>query len=276
LVEKRIGDKFLISYSYKYKGIIKTVKKLINKDSNLVSKVYLPSYAHKVYNNIIEASKASLPINTFSVSDSADMINSMIMILQDKYNVKVNMVTSKELGFTRAEVRNGELYINVDTASIEEPLHELLHMVLASMKASNYDNYVNLIQGVRKHPLFKEVSEVYNESNLDRLEETFIRLLTQTVRNEILIEGVFSEEIFDKAVKQGITNLLELRDDLTGEYLYDLFETNVSNILLDFGSSLLDSGESIFDRDNAIAMLKVSSVVRKLLEENNLKEYCNG
>lgn len=71
---------------------------------------------------------------------------------------------------------NGEIYINIDKASIEkeEPLHELLHLVLATMKANNSTTYYKLVNSVQYHPLFKLVSKNYNEINTELLEkETF-------------------------------------------------------------------------------------------------------
>lgn len=273
LVEKTIGDKLLISYSFYLEDTPITVKKLINPSD--IKRLKVPSYATEMISRL-SYTKASKPIVNYSKSDSSDMIASMVGLLEDKFGVKINLVGSDILGLLRAEIRNGELFVNVDLASIEEPLHELLHLVLASMKATDYESYRLLVSGAQKHPLFEEVSKVYIESNLDRSEETFIRLLTDTVRNKIIIEGIFTEEIFDKSVKEAISNLLELRDSITDEFLYDILDSKVVDVLENFNSNFLNNREPLFKADKALEMLRMSTIIRTLLENGELKEYCNG
>jgi hypothetical protein len=183
-----------------------------------------------------------------------------------------------ELGENKHRIRaftsNGEIYINIDKASIEEPLHELLHLVLGTMKAQDPDNYYNIVSSIQGHPLFHEISKLYEEVNADVLEETFIRLLTKTFRKNIESEGIFNEVIFDNALKSGISELMDLQEDISEENPIELLNTKVADILFDFGSSIIENKEGIINKDDSVMMLEVSSTLRNLLKTKNLVQTC--
>ena len=278
LIEKQIGDKYLISHSYYRNNEIKTVKRLLS-SLDTVSEVRLPKYASSVLEKINNkiGIKQSKEISSLNDTDSVETLIAMSSFLEHKFGINFNFISDSEANSTdKAYVLNGEYFINSDRASIEEPLHELLHVVLASMKYSNPEQYRKLVESVEDHPLFKQVSSNYQETNLDRLEETFIRLFTQSVRHEINIEGVFSEKSFEDSVKTAINNMFALQMDTSEEFSYNLLDSSVKDILLNFGSSLIENSDSLYNKDNAIEMMKVSSTLRQLIKEGNLKEKCNG
>lgn len=278
LVEKRIEDKLLVSHSFYKDGKINTVKKLVS-ISDKISDLRLPNYATSVLekmNNKIGI-KESKEIELLNENDSSETLASMVSFLENKFGIKFNMINDSDAqSNAKAYVLNGEYFININKASIMEPLHELLHVVLASMKYSNPENYQKLVESVENHPLFQQVSESYLEVNFDKLEETFIRLFTQTVNHEINIDGVFSEESFERSVKKAINDIFALQSDLSEEFSYSLLDSNIKDILINFGSSLIENSDSLYNKDNAIEMMKVSSTLRQLIKDGNLKEKCNG
>ena len=289
LVEKRVGDSYLISHSFYREGEIRTVKKLLNSYDN-ISDLRLPSYATNTIKDIndIIGTKSSMDLTRekgLMEYDSPEVISQMIVLLKDKYGITVNPIHSSELlqfgdienvGTLRAFVRNGEYYVNVDNASISDPLHEFLHMFLASMKASDYEGYRNIVDSVQDHPLFSEVAREYKETNSDLLEETFVRLLSQTVRHEINERGIFSEEVFDNAMKTAIKDVFSLKNDLKDENYISLMDSTTKDVLSKFESRLIDFSDTFFDKTNAESMIKISSKLRELLKDGKLKEQCNG
>lgn len=209
----------------------------------------------------------------------------MSNLLQDKFNIKINFIHDLELNNfqdipeinkARAFVKNGEYYINIDKANIAEPLHELLHMVLASMKYSDFDNYMKLVESVENHPLYNDIIQNYEEINSDVLEETFVTLFTETVRKNILASGVFTEDSFEESVKNAITQMFDLGVSLNRNSTYELMDMNVKDILFDFSSNLLENRNEIYNTDNAVKMMALSSLYRKLLKDGDLIQKCNG
>lgn len=299
LVEKKIKNNLLISYSYLENGSTKTIKKLIDANTQNVKELYLPFFAKNMQAKIISTLnnstdilqnpdsniKTSKELNILSNYDSPELILAMSSILEDKFKIKVNFIHNSELeNFSdieeindlRAFVKNGEYYINIDKASIAEPLHELLHMVLASMKYSDPENYMKLVSSIESHPLFGEVSKNYLEVKSDLLEETFIRLFSDTVRRKILNSGVFNTETFMNSIKASITEMFDLKDSLEGESAYNLLDIDVRDILANFSSTILEDFDSVYNKDNALVMMSISTKLREFIKDGKLKEQCNG
>ena len=204
------------------------------------------------------------------------------MLLEDKYGIKINFIHESELeqfgqkSGVRAFLLNGNYYVNIDKASVSDPLHEFLHMVLADMKYSNRNNYMTLISSVKNHELFTKVAESYKEINSDVLEETFIRLFTDTLRSKITVDKIFTEDNFDLSVKLSIQELLSLNNSIKDESLYDIFDTQLKDVLVNFGSTLVNNDKPLYNTDNALQMIAVSNTLKELIKENKLKEACNG
>lgn len=290
--EKKLGDKWLVSYSYITNGQTRTLKKLIGTDA-IIYRIYTPYYWKNVnsrLNNLLNGSqetnyKTSKEINPLKSYDSPELIASMASLLESKFGVKINFIHNSELdqfsdieniNQVRAVVRNGEYFVNIDKADIAEPLHELLHMVLASMKYSDFDNYMKLVESISNHPLYNQITENYQEINSDILEETFVTLFSESVRRNILLEGVFTEEVFMNSVKKGIVEMFDLENDLQDQSSYELLDTPVKDILFQFSSNLLQDREEIYNTDNALKMMSLSGLYKQLLKEGNLKQQCNG
>lgn len=288
----------MISYSYLSNGSIRTVKKLIDSSAQ-IRKVYVPYYWKSKLaqfnskisgsNNLLENEdkgiKTSKEINPLKGYDSPELIVAMTNILQDKFRIKINFIHNsqldefsdiKDINKLRAFVLNGEYYVNIDKANIAEPLHEVLHMVLASMKYSNFNEYMKLVESIQNHPSFNQIADSYNEVNSDVLEEVFVTLFSESVRKNILLQGVFTEEVFMDSVKKGIVEMFDLNNDLSDQSTYELLDTPIKDILINFSSKLLDGSEPLYNKDNAMVMMSVSTLLRELLDSGNLKQQCNG
>lgn len=294
-VEKRIGDKLLISYSYYRSEIIgekkirtgkkNVIKKLISSSIENVKWVYVPTFAKKAIDKI-KGVQTSLNLSPLDINDSPEILVSMGELLENKYGIKINFIHTSELESFGADVKSmkglrafvldGQYYVNIDNASIADPLHEFMHVILGSMKYSDPEQYEDLVYSVRNHPMFEKVSKVYQETTLDKLEETFIKLFTETVRKRILVEGLFTTESFDNALKNAVTEMFDLKDSLEDTSSFELLDTQLRNILVDFNSSLVQNTESFYNQDHAVSMIAVSTVLRQLIKDEKLKEMCNG
>jgi hypothetical protein len=85
----------------------------------------------------------------------------LIMKTLDKlaklYGIKFNQVTDAELAsdkwsnlvasdkIVNGFVYNGEIYINTDRASVDTPVHEMLHLLLGSMRFTNPKLYQTIV-----------------------------------------------------------------------------------------------------------------------------------
>lgn len=259
---------------------------LLNKGLE-ISTIHLPKWATVSYDTLkefrIEQSAVKKSIQSTDVSDSKEFVLQLSDLISSKYGVKVNLYDNSEIAEfgdatlfnASAFTKNGELYINIDKASVAEPLHELLHVILATMKASNPDTYYRLVNSVQYHPMFKEVSSNYNEINTELLEETFIQLFSKTFRKNIKQEGIFNQEVFNMAIKSTIEDMLELSQSLNWESTFGIMGKSIKDILVDFGSALLQKEDGLIDYDKVSLMFGISGTIKDLLDEGKLEQNCN-
>ena len=270
---------------------VKAEKFFLNKESldkgvEIVN-LYLPKWATASYDNLSQyktiTDHKDSKLTKYSVSDSIEIIGMLADVVKSKYNTDITLVHTHdlhkfgnpELFKSAAFATKDGIYINIDKASIEEPVHEVLHLIMATMKASDPETYYRLVNSVQYHPLFNEISKVYDEINTEKLEETFIKLLSKTFRQNILKEGVYTEPAFNKAMKQSISDLMDLTEDLSWEDSFEMLGKPINDVLFDFGSKLVDNEESLIDRKSVSYMFDISGKIKTLLDEGKLEQKCS-
>lgn len=123
--------------------------------------------------------------------------------LIDLYGIKFNYITiadiqndSKFKNITNAKnvnafILDGEIYINMDVADIDAPIHEMSHLLLGSVKYQNLKLYQELIETSEKFPMYEELIKNYpNRTRSDINEEIFITEFSKFISNK--------ESIIDK------------------------------------------------------------------------------
>jgi hypothetical protein len=60
-----------------------------------------------------------------------------------------------------AFILDGEIYINMDVADIDAPIHELTHLLLGSIKYQNPSLYTNLVSIAEELPNYNELITNY-------------------------------------------------------------------------------------------------------------------
>lgn len=252
--------------------------------------LFVPNWAE---NNIKEIEKKLVSIkgsenkafkaSSYSAKDSPEIIAAIGNFISDKYGVKVNYISAENfkdfpeinMDTTSAFVQNGEIFINIDKASIEEPLHELLHLVLMTLKSKDPDKYYLLVNSVQNHPAFNRIAKIYSEDiNTEKLEEAFIKMLTATFRRNIVTKGIFDTDVFNEAINGAISELLDLTLSLENEDSFELLDTSIEELMTLFGSQLLGAEEGLIDNNSVVQMLQYSGIIKQLINNGNLKEAC--
>lgn len=86
---------------------------------------------------------------------------------------------------TNAFILNGEIYINMDVADIDAPVHEMTHLMLGSIKYQNPSLYSELISLAEQLPNYRELARNYaNRTRSDLNEEIFVTELAKYVSNK--------------------------------------------------------------------------------------------
>jgi len=215
---------------------------------------------------------------------SKDLLKTLSDKLQSVYDITFNQMSSAEIAERfdlnpnatllyseqRAFVKDGQIYLNTDKASLAEPIHELGHIVLAGLKASNNALYEAIISKFSSHPDYENISKHYSDLSADeQTEEVFVTTLGEMFNGRIARENTkkwendnrgFLERVFDNiknffAELFGIDsrNFFDLNSDelmnMSFEDIHGHFNNSIINgdftsvtNLMDIKSSLIQDG----------------------------------
>lgn len=224
--------------------------------------------------NIIQASDYEVETD-FNTEKSNAVMSKLISKLNRLYGTKFIFGTTQELGtivpnaaISKAFVHNNEVYINTDLATIDSPIHELLHLFFGSMRYTDPDFYFNMVTQIKNISSFDKLASVYkNRTNLDLCEEVFVEELAK------LLTGQDSSlsKLSDSEITKIIYNINRTLDSmLMGEYSVQSCSTG--NTLLQLAKltkSKVMNGFTIGEVSR-----KTSNLKSKLLQEGSLIEQC--
>lgn len=299
IVEKVIENKLLLS-AYHYtnnkigdnEGLQYVISEKFLLDTDNLGDVkpvslFVPKWSTKNIENInkivVKITPKLSKVSNYNPNDSPEVIVAMSNFLENKYGIKINYIGNENIkdfpdiniSTAAAFIYNGEIYININKASIEEPLHELLHLVLITLKNSDSDTYYTLVNSIKDHPNFSKISKLYSDDiNTEQLEEVFVKLISATFRKNILSSGIFNDETFANAINSAISELLALTLTTENEDPFDLLGNSVAETMTLFGSNLLGAEDGLIDIKGVTNMLEVSGLIKKLINDGNLKEIC--
>ena len=273
----------------KINSFIKFVSKNdITKDEKVnISALYSPYYFNA--NNSI---KKEITLNNYKnklelVKDS-DKIESFLKIseyLQEKFGVQLLLVSKNEIPYKElnkttsdkinAYILNGKIYVNTDSELLLEPIHEMMHLLLGVMKVKSPNEYITLLENSKKHPDFKELFNLYKgNTRLDIYEEIFINLFTDTLRGKINDNGVFQISDLDNLLKSTLKSTFSLNKDIDNISAIESLEKSTKDLLNEYESDLFLDTISYYDESIALNSIKVSTIKKKMLENNELEENC--
>jgi hypothetical protein len=247
--------------------------------------------------NLLDASKKNpVPFskktkNFNKTHDSKHTIVSMANRMSKLYGVAVECTDTKgfkalseELGQDLSNIRglvyNGKVYINWDIASTADVLHELTHLILPGLKASNPEAYGALMAKVQQHPVYDQVREEYtNLSDEDLAEEAFCTIFGEFFRGELMNDAAINwyDEDFDNLsaeVSGVLKNTLNLKNlDAT---TMELMNMTLEEIMAAFGSDLyLGRLDKFYNLSKQINTVKTyQNMYQSLIDTGQLVKLC--
>lgn len=132
-----------------------------------------------------------------------------------------------------AFIYNGTIYINPNNASIQDPIHELLHLFLGSARYNNTQLYTQLVTSVEQLSDYNDRAKYYpNRTRLDVDEEIFV---------EELAKYVTGQDSILKQLPSGQVNTLMYNIKRDIDTIIDgKYSSKSMNITELFNSSILD------------------------------------
>ena len=184
--------------------------------------------------------------------------------LASLYGIKFNDITDAELNSDKwkgiisdpssvnAFVYNGQIYINIDRANLDAPIHEMMHLFVGSIRFQNPNLYTQLIN----------LAESFN--NYSKLAEQF----KGRTRNDI------NEEIFIQEVSKYLVGLPSNISNLSSNLQYEI-SYNVKRLL----DTILMGQDSVKtlsdDRIFSLSLNQIAQEVKSSIASNNFHGTLN-
>lgn len=205
------------------------------------------------------------------------------------YGVDVELVNTQEIlrmgvqegVIAKGFIKDGKIYVNTDIADIHTPMHELLHLIMGTVKAHNRELYNRLCDMVGKRPGFAMRNAQYTNRSMRDLQEE--ELVEQTARMLFGVKSSFNdfstEDLSEFAYQfsRAIDTILDgksssscidivgaLRD---GKTLFEIGNTLCSKLLDNTSVFRIDYGSSRESR-------MISNMKTELFNNNLLTEEC--
>lgn len=176
-----------------------------------------------------------------------------------------------------AMILNGKIYINLDNASIDAPVHELMHLMLGELKFNNNELYNSIVESVYDMPQYNILRryEYHNFAEHDAMEEIFVSEAAKyiTGRNSIIDKlDKKNRSIIDYAIKRMIDSTIFGANTSMDYDVKKLANMSIIDLCYELGSALVNSKNEMSDLGYKARVSM--NLKRELIEKNELTEKC--
>ena len=218
--------------------------------------------------------------STIAITDIVDRLSNLygidiIPITNEEIQQDSNLSKVIDAESAKGFIYNNQIYVNLDNATLDTPIHELLHIMFGGMRYQNPELYFNIISQAEQLPNYNQIIKQYpNRTRGDLAEEVFITELAkefafgnsdihnlpENIRYEI---GYNIDRILDNSLKGDYSvKCVGTRYSLTLNNLGKLVNSKVVQIQ---GSSSL--------KDSQVHRI-MANVKQDLLKNHQLEENC--
>lgn len=232
------------------------------------------------------------PVEVDNIVNSYMVFNESLEKLANLYGIKFNTITDAELTtpewqnifpdiqLANAFVYNGQIYINVDKSSVDAPLHELMHILIGSMRFTDPATYQKLVQSVENFPNYSTLSSKYqNRSRNDINEEIFVTEVSRYVMGLSSNISSFDKKLLNEInynIKRVLDSILMGQDSvktITDDRLYMLSFKELAQAVN--SSIMTNQFHGAINQEGSELHRKLNNIKSDLIKRNQLEEYCN-
>ncbi len=122
----------------------------------------------------------------FDKAESIQKLNAIAKVIKKAFpGIDIRFVSNQKGMRSKAKgfVNSGVIYINVDLATSDTPLHEVGHILIDLIEQQNPELFLKIGRLVMSHPAFEQIKakyEVVQNNETDNVKETFVTLLGQS------------------------------------------------------------------------------------------------
>lgn len=218
-----------------------------------------------------------------SISNVA-FFSDAIYRLKNLYGLQFIGITDKELSTqewldkvptgqsSKAFIYNGDIYLNLDSMSVDSPLHELLHIFFGSIKYTNNDLYNNLTEISENLPMYdKEVSKFPNRSRSDINEEILVQEVAKLASGEQSLLDELDESVLYEIkynILRTIDSMISGKDSVKAITLGTAMSSSIRDL-----TNMLRSDKLDIPNTSAVSRI-LNNRKTELFKKKELTEEC--
>jgi len=187
---------------------------------------------------------------------------------KDNY-ADIQQLSVEDLNKVKAFAKDGVIYFNKTEGTIEEPLHEFMHLILNTLKVRNPTLFENIVKNMYKVEGYQQIADLYpNLTRLDLGEEAFVRLFSSKAT-----ELMQSTDLMT-AVKQSLNDILQPTKDTSNISTEDLLDLSITDYINQFGSELIQGKQGLYNKTDSNLGTQILNIKQNLMESKELGEKC--
>lgn len=294
-IEEILDTELIVSYAYRDTNgnIVKNIEtlpvnKLVkNESENNIFSLFVPIVQTKVNENL-KNYKESLNKKTQELVTEKDSVEVLKMIseyMKEKFNIDIILGSLNDfknieelnsvsmIESAKSFLKNGKIYVNLDFASLSDPIHEISHLITGTLKVLNPKLYEQLLLKVKlNEELLTEINNKYNNlTYYELLEEAFAESFGKNIIGELQ-----SKEFNDDTLLEGVNTIMNNMFNFSekSNNTSKLLTTPLYQLINEFGSNFVTNPESLYDRNASLLAENITKAKKELMDINKLKEKC--
>lgn len=205
--------------------------------------------------------------------------------MRECYGINIAYIDNDELiddvdvNFAKAFIKNGTIYVNVDNATIDSPIHEMLHLFIGSISFSNPQLFQQLMSIVSSLPNIEERIALFGESRTmdDILEEIFVEELSKFVTGQNSLFDNLQKDIISQVlynIKRDIDTIIDGNYSVKSLEDNEIFNKSIRNLAEELESSVFNISIAS-GLNNTMTHRILANTKSDLLKSGELREECN-
>ena len=247
------------------------------------------SYLLHKANNGVDINSVANTISPKTQNNGENHLGQILDRLEELYGIGFIRTSTAELqsnNFTaiipdatrvNAFIYQGQIYINMDNATSDSPIHELAHILLGALRSTNPDIYYTLVQSVEQLPDYQQrLQQFPNRTRQDVNEEIFVDLFAKHYTDGLNLDiDQNTMDDMEYEIEHNIDSGIFPNKSTTTINLAELMNKSLNEIMDVFGTAInRDTLIKAYNSDTAYCRT-ISNIKEELLKRKELEEYCS-
>lgn len=220
------------------------------------------------------------------------ILNNALQKLASLHGITFNETSDAELNsdkwkgiipdasLVNAFIYNGQIYINLDRANLDAPIHEMFHLFVGSLRFTNPQLYQSLVDSVQTLPNYQQLVLEYpgrtrNDVNEEILVTELSKYLVGQPSSLASMDSATRYEI-SYNIKRMLDTILMGQDSVKTISEDRLFNLSLKEIAEEVSSAVMTNNFSgTFNVEGSELHRKLNNIKSDLYKEGTLEEYCD-